>query len=444
MAKKDGPEGDGQAAVQCKRMGDPTAWAGSQGLCRSAPEARGRYYRTFERKGRLGLCASAEGQKLTAFDFCPWASWSAALLERMSRRRIRDLAPQSAGGPPAEGLGPAQQPPGAIGLLNGTPVANKSRSAAASRGRSPPLLDTRTLFRQTSDDDMSQIGHSYSGGEWQTARDRFEDIGGNAILYTYPTGDVDIICASDKWFSPPGWEAAEDFARQGKALPAKREKGKKSEGADMLRSMRRARAQLRRLALANSFEYFVTLTLDKEKIDRFDGEAITRRLNQWCSNMVKRHGLRYVIVPERHKDGAWHFHGFFAGSGLQVVDSGTIKRPGIKEPRRPADETERQRWLEEGGRIVYNLPQWPYGFTTAMELYGQYSAAVAYVCKYIGKQEGERPLGRWYYSGGSLAKPEKKYAVLDYRELAEDCKDDAIEFEIPGSRMLVIHSGSCG
>ena len=46
--------------------------------------------------------------------------------------------------------------------------------------------------------DMSQIGHTYSGGEWQTALDRFSEIGGNAILYTYPTGDVDIICAAEK------------------------------------------------------------------------------------------------------------------------------------------------------------------------------------------------------------------------------------------------------
>lgn len=270
-----------------------------------------------------------------------------------------------------------------------------------------------------------------------------DDIGGNAIVYTYPGGETDIICAAEKWYVPPGWEMAAEFDKA-RPQPAKRERGKKSEGTDMERSMRRARAQLRRLALANHFEYFVTLTLDKEKIDRYDGEVITKRLNQWCSNMVKRHGLRYVIVPERHKDGAWHFHGFFAGDGLQVVDSGTIKVPGIKEPRRPADEAERQRWIEEGGRIVYNLPQWPYGFTTAMTLYGQYSAAVAYVCKYIGKQEGERPLGRWYYSGGALAKPEKTYAVLDYRELAEDFQGEAIEFEIPGSKMLVIHSKGCG
>lgn len=293
---------------------------------------------------------------------------------------------------------------------------------------------------------MSQfIGYTRTRGEQQTASDRFENIGGNAILYTYPSGDVDIICASNKWFVPSGWNAiherdrrlpkSDDMAeiitdKDGRKWllepqgppPPPREKGKKSEGADMLRSMRRARAQLRRLALANSFEYFVTLTLDPERIDRYDGAAVTKALSQWCDNMVRRHGLRYVLVPERHKDGAFHFHGFLAGEGLKAVDSG----------------------VEWDGRAVYNLPQWTLGFTTAQRLYGTYSAAVGYCCKYIGKQQGERPLGRWYYSGGALAKPEKTYAVLDYRELAEDCKDEAIEFEIPGSRMLVIHSGSCG
>lgn len=267
---------------------------------------------------------------------------------------------------------------------------------------------------------MSQIGHAYSGGEFQAAADRFEAIGGNAILYQYPNGCLDIICASDKMFLPEGWESAEDFARQGRSgpAPAKREKGKKSEGDDMLRSMRRARAQLRRLALANEFEYFVTLTLDPEKIDRYDGAAVTRALSQWASNMVKRHGLRYILVPEQHKDGAFHFHGFMAGSGLIAADSG----------------------VQWDGRPVYNLPQWTLGFTTAQRLYGEYTAAVGYCCKYIGKQQGQRPLGRWYYSGGALRKPEKVYASLDFRDLRQEFAEQAVEFEIPGSRMLVIHT----
>lgn len=296
---------------------------------------------------------------------------------------------------------------------------------------------------------MSQfIGHGYTAGEQQRTIDRFSDIGGNSILYIYPSGDVDIICASDRMFAPPGWEAAEDFARPGRAAiqPAKREKGVKSEGDDMLRSMRRARAQLRRLALSNKFDYFVTLTLDPQRIDRYDGAAVVKALNQWCNNMVKRHGLRYILVPELHEleegrtERAYHFHGFFAGEGLKVVDSGTIKVPGFKKPRRPRSEAERAKWLAEGGHIVYNLPQWALGFTTALRVYGTYSAAVGYCCKYIGKQQGERPLGRWYYSGGALAKPEKQYITLDYRDTAREYATEAVELDIPGTKLLVIHT----
>lgn len=269
------------------------------------------------------------------------------------------------------------------------------------------------------------------------------DLMANAIIYDYPGGERDIICASDKTFVGPGWEAAEDYSKRGRggaAAPAPREAGAKSGGDDMLRSMRRARSQLRRLALANEFTWFVTLTFDKQRIDRYDGEAIAKVLRRWLSNMVQRHGLRYILVPERHQDGAYHFHGFFAGEGLETVDSGTIKRPGHKKPQRPRSEAQRAEWLAAGGEVVYNLPQWNLGFTTALQLYGTYSAAVGYVCKYVGKQDGERPLGRWYYSGGQLAKPAKTYAALDYRALAAENAANAVEFEIPGSKLLVIHT----
>lgn len=267
-----------------------------------------------------------------------------------------------------------------------------------------------------------------------------KDIANNAIVYTYPCGVVDIICASDKVFIGPGWEEAERYGGKAKPLPAPREAGKKSEGADRERSMRRARANLRRLALANEFDWFVTLTLDPAKVDRFDPKAIMATANRWLDNMVRRHGLRYILVPEQHKDGAFHFHGFFAGDGLEAIDSGTMKLPGVKQPKRPRSEAQRAQWLADGGRIVYNLPQWPLGFTTAMELYGEYSGAVAYICKYVGKQDGERPMGRWYYSGGGLAAPTKTYSSLDYRGLLDEYSRQAVEFDIPGSKMLVIHT----
>ena len=91
--------------------------------------------------------------------------------------------------------------------------------------------------------------------------------------------------------------------------------------------MRRARAKVRRLALSNDFRWFVTLTLDPQKVDRYDPAAVVRKLNQWCSNQVKRKGLCYILVPERHKDGALHFHGFF-NDALEAVDSGHKSKDG--------------------------------------------------------------------------------------------------------------------
>lgn len=213
-----------------------------------------------------------------------------------------------------------------------------------------------------------------------------------------------------------------EFPLDNESLPKPREKGKKSQGEDMLRSMRRARAKVRRLALANEFSYFVTLTLSPEMVDRYDAAAIMKKVNCWLNNMVKRKGLRYVLVPERHKDGAFHFHGFFAGDGLEVVPSG---------------HTDKQ------GHEIFNLPQWSFGFTAAIALYGTYSQAVGYVCKYIGKQGGERPMGRWYYSGGDLMEPRKDYLPMEYRDVAEQFSGEAVELEIPGSKLLVVHH-RCG
>lgn len=262
----------------------------------------------------------------------------------------------------------------------------------------------------------------------------------NAIIYSYPGGEQDIICSAGKPFLAEGLEAAHGSRDERKKAVTPRQAGVKASGDDMLRSMRRARANLRRLALANNFSYFVTLTLDPAKINRYDPATIMRTVNTWLDNMVRRKGLRYILVPEQHKDGAFHFHGFFSGDGLEVLDSGTIKRDGIKQPCRPRDEAERAAWLEACGKVVHNLPQWHLGFSTAMQLWGEYGSAVAYICKYIGKQDGQRPMGRWYYSGGALEKPRKDYCTLDYQDFVEQFSDEVVEFEIPGNRLAVVHT----
>jgi len=227
------------------------------------------------------------------------------------------------------------------------------------------------------------------------------------------------MCSTSPDFREPGWEHPDPAA-----LPPVRDadKPKRSDTAeakaeDVERSMRRARAKVRRIALSNDFRWFVTLTLDPTRIDRYDVGEVVRKLSQWCSNQVKRRGLRYILVPERHKDGALHFHGFFSDA-LEAVASGH---------------------RDKGGRMIYNLPQWTLGFTAAIELYGDYAGAVAYVCKYIGKQ-GDKPAGRWYYSGGDLREPETEYVDTFNAEALKEVFGDRIwSTYVPGRKITIIN-----
>lgn len=215
-----------------------------------------------------------------------------------------------------------------------------------------------------------------------------------ARIKSYPGGGVEIMAAERPIFRDAGWEAADDWA----AAPTKKQRGEAAgtdKAASLDRAMRRARAQVRDIALCNGFRWFVTLTLDAARVDRYDMAAITRKLNAWLDNQVRRRGLRYVLVPERHKDGAIHFHGFFSDA-LEAVDS---------------------RHKDKQGHKVYNLPGWTLGFTSAVEVYGDYAKAVGYVCKYIGKQ-GDKPGGRWYYSGGALARPEVELVDISVDNVA--------------------------
>lgn len=234
-----------------------------------------------------------------------------------------------------------------------------------------------------------------------------------AKIYTYPGGIQDIVASSAPDFGATGWE---DSAKRCAPAGEHERKSRDPKGEDLERSMRRARAKLRRLALANQFRWFVTLTIDPEKCDSFDGAAVVKKLNAWCSNMVQRKGLRYILVPERHKSGRIHFHGFF-NDCLEVVDSG---------------HTDKQ------GHTIFNLPQWSLGFTTAIELYDDYSKAVGYVCKYVGKQ-GEKPAGRWYYSGGDLREPETTYAEISPAELLAEYGEKAYAFYPPGKQMAIVN-----
>lgn len=106
------------------------------------------------------------------------------------------------------------------------------------------------------------------------------------------------------------------------SIKACREKGfedisckKKTDKEEVNRiSLSRTRRNIRELALCNDFEYFCTLTVNSVKCDRYSLDEVQDNLRK-CLRNIRNHSdnFNYLIITEKHKDGAFHFHGLMSG-----------------------------------------------------------------------------------------------------------------------------------
>lgn len=81
-------------------------------------------------------------------------------------------------------------------------------------------------------------------------------------------------------------------------------------------SLSRSKRVVRELCACNDFKYFVTLTINADKCDRYcldECQDLMRTSFHNYQRRCKRVGLdfKYVIITESHLDGAYHFHGVF-------------------------------------------------------------------------------------------------------------------------------------
>lgn len=74
-------------------------------------------------------------------------------------------------------------------------------------------------------------------------------------------------------------------------------------------SVSRTKSRVIELALCNPWEYFVTLTLSPEKYNRNDLPTFKKHLSKFLNNLRFRYSwdIKYLLIPEQHKDGAWHY-----------------------------------------------------------------------------------------------------------------------------------------
>jgi hypothetical protein len=196
---------------------------------------------------------------------------------------------------------------------------------------------------------------------------------------------------SNPTFVPSGYELRSD-GRSKVEIP--HESGTNDED-NAKRSLRRAKSTAFDLILSNyDLDTFCTLTYAPEAVeDKFSYDDCYDKLKIWLSNGVQRRDLKYVLVPERHKSGAIHFHALCNRDAidLEIARSANTGRP-----------------LTHHGRPIFNITNWKHGFSTAEKIANgeaDREAVSKYIFKYMGKQNGEKIGGRFFLHGGNLQKP---------------------------------------
>lgn len=182
----------------------------------------------------------------------------------------------------------------------------------------------------------------------------------------------------------------------------------------------RARSKVREYGLCNDWDYFLTLTLNPDKHDRFDLQAFKKSLSQWVRDYRKKHGvsLQYLLIPEQHKNGAWHMHGFIMGLPLDHLELFSV------EDKLPYYILEK---LKKGEPIY----SWPaaadkFGFLNVEPIRNR-ERAVNYITKYITKdlEHSVKDMGAhlFYASQGLKSAAEMKRGYLA-KEFIPDFEND--------------------
>lgn len=154
-------------------------------------------------------------------------------------------------------------------------------------------------------------------------------------------------------------------------------------------SLSRTKTKVYQLCRGEDWEWFFTFTFSPYAVDRYDFSECSNKLSVWLSNMRRRSlyvgkDLKYMVVPEQHKDGAWHFHGIFSGVDVSLF-----------------------RIARFSGHNDFRVCSWHFGYTTATVV-SDPLAVSNYISKYITKDMVSVSKGKKrYWASRNLSGPKR-------------------------------------
>ena len=166
-------------------------------------------------------------------------------------------------------------------------------------------------------------------------------------------------------------------------------------------STSRTVSKLYEIARANIWEYFVTFTFNRSKIDSSNYDLLTEKVRVWLSHLRQRYApnLKYILVPELHDDKVhYHFHALISNTGnIKFIDSG----------------------VRHKGNVIYNIGNWKFGFTTASKVLDS-GRVSSYITKYITKDLCcVTKYKKRYWASRNCDRPKIRTYCISYEDIGE-------------------------
>lgn len=196
------------------------------------------------------------------------------------------------------------------------------------------------------------------------------------------------------------------------------DKKDRGEGGKLSQARSRARSVVIQIGICNEWDYFFTGTIDSRLCDRYDLSSFYKSFSQWIRDERKRKNckIEFLFIPEKHKDGAWHLHGFIRG--LPAADIAPFV-PGIHPQK-----------LIENGFLNWGAYARKFGFCSLAPIRDVVGAAF-YVTKYISK-DMESSLSEFgahtYYASIGLKRAQPLGYVYGWRAELDSYIDHVNEF----------------
>ena len=156
------------------------------------------------------------------------------------------------------------------------------------------------------------------------------------FLYQYTNTNFRIVCqkySRDKGFEKTTklnmYKQIEEFMG---LSTEKITSNEEIERIDLLRTKR----NIREIALCNNFTHFATITINSQYADRFhlqECQELLRKKLRRVKDQARRKDIDfgYIFITEKHKDGAFHFHGLVKGLEFYTNENGYLSNKVFDE-----------------------------------------------------------------------------------------------------------------